>query len=196
MAAFWAPNGCRTADHHDRRSRPRSRSSGEPRSVRHPAGHCAGNKVGLSDEIGDEQRRRHVIDGLPACRTVQPTLVVRDAIGHGKRFVVIVRDEDRCGLRAAQQVMQFLAHPSGHIRIKVAERLVEQGAKSGMLHQRPSESHPLLLTAGQLMRVATSKPSRPTRTDVSCTRIARSGSTGTAEGNVLLNTRWERNPSP
>ena len=129
-----------------------------------------------------------MVSGVSNCS--RPTLVeYRDAIGHGKRFVVIVRDEDRCGLRAAQQIMQFLPHPSGHIRIKVAERFIEQ-EQDGMLHQRPSESHALLLTAGQLMRVATFEAFQADQTEhVLHTHFSLApAQPAQAEGNVLLNT--------
>ncbi len=94
-----------------------------------------------------------MVDGFWCVELLQSALVEHcDAVGHGKRFVVIMRHEDRRGLRPAEQVVEFLAHAPGHVGIEVAERFIEQ-EQHGMLDQRSSEGHALLLASGQFMGI-------------------------------------------
>jgi hypothetical protein len=70
--------------------------------VHHPVRDGAGDKVGLTHKIGYEWSFRHVINALRCVELFEAALVEHgDAISHGKGFVVVVRDEDRCGFRAA-----------------------------------------------------------------------------------------------
>jgi hypothetical protein len=48
--------------------------------------------------------------------------------------------------------VEFLAHAPGHVGIEVAERFIEQ-EQHGMLDQRSSEGHALLLATGQFMGI-------------------------------------------
>ena len=116
--------------------------------------HAAQEKVGLADEVGDEGRRGRVVDGLGCVHLLQPPVVQHgDPIGHGEGFVVVVRDEHSRRAGEPEDFLHLLPHLTPHVGIQVAERLVQE-QYDGFGGERAGERHPLLLAAGELVRVA------------------------------------------
>lgn len=113
----------------------------------------AGQEISLADEFRDEWRGRHVVDRFRCVELFQVPLVEHgDPVSDREGFIVIVRDKDGSGLCSVQQVLQFLPHASRHVRIEIAEGLIQE-QHHGMLGQGTSQGHPLLLPAGQFVRV-------------------------------------------
>ena len=115
--------------------------------VDHTLGHGSGNEVRLTDKVGHEGCGRHVVHHLRRIELFQAAMVEdRDPIGHGKGLVMIVRDEHGRRLCSAQQVVQLLAHASSHVRVQIAEWLVEQ-QHDGILDEGTGQRDPLLLAS-------------------------------------------------
>ena len=70
----------------------------------------------------------------------------RDAVGHGQRLVLVVRDEDRGGAELAQQAPQLDLHRLAQLAVEGRERLVEQ-QQLGPDRERARHRDALLLAA-------------------------------------------------
>jgi hypothetical protein len=77
----------------------------------------------------------------------------QDAVGHCHRFRLVVGDDQRRQLHLDDQVAQPGAGFLAHLGVEVGQRLVEQDDRR-VVDQRPGDRHPLLLAAGQLVRIA------------------------------------------
>ncbi len=76
-----------------------------------------------------------------------------DAIGHGHRLDLVVRDIDRRVVEFVVQAADFEAHVAAKIRIEIGQRLIQQ-KNVGLGRQRPRQRDALLLTAGQFRGIA------------------------------------------
>ena len=103
-----------------------------------------------ADEAGDEDvgrlgehlvRRGHLLDHAVAHD--------RDAIGHGQRFELIVRDDDGRLGEAGQHALDLAAHGLAQFDVEAGQRLVEQEAV-GVAHDRAGHRDALLLPFGDL----------------------------------------------
>src|SRR6478609_12085416 len=85
----------------------------------------------------------------------------RDPVGDRQRLVLVVGDQHRRGAGAAEDLLDIGADAGPQVRVQRGERLVEQD-HGGLDGQRAGQCDPLLLAAGELMRVA---PAEPAQTD-------------------------------
>ena len=86
----------REAVHRQARARRRRRGSG-----RRPT-HCALEHVDLAQEVGDERRRRALVDVLRRADLLDRAVVHHDdAVRHRQRLLLVVRDHDRRDLERA-----------------------------------------------------------------------------------------------
>ena len=102
-----------------------------------------------TDEIGNEQRRRSVID-IARARDLLDDAVVHhgDHVGHRHRLELVVRNVDRRRAEPVMQRAQFTDHRLAHFGIECAERLVHQETLR-LAHDRPPERDALPVAAGK-----------------------------------------------
>ena len=75
-----------------------------------------------------------------------------DAVGNGKRFLLIVRYQNGHDRKPLLQAADFLAQLGAQIGVEIGQRLIEQ--KDGWLdHKRARNRDALLLAAGKLRRI-------------------------------------------
>ena len=122
-------------------------SSSMPRTI-------AGRKFDSPMKRGDEAAARPVVEilGPPDLRH-QAFVHDGDAVRHGERFFLVVRDVDEgdaeIGMQAAHLELQVLAQ----LLVERAQRLVHQ-QQARLEDDGAGERHPLLLAAGELARIA------------------------------------------
>ena len=110
--------------------------------------------VAAADEARHELRVGTFVDLLGRADLLDASGVHDDdAIGHGHRFDLIVRDVDRRVVEFVVQPADFEAHVAAQIGIEIGQWFIEQ-QDVGLGRQRPRERDALLLTAGQLGRIA------------------------------------------
>ena len=108
--------------------------------------------IRAADEIRDKPRGRPFVDFAgPADLLDRAAVHHRDAIGHGKRFALVVRHEHCRDGEAALKCGDLRAHVLPQLEVEVAERLVEQQDRRPD-DQRACERHALALAAGKLER--------------------------------------------
>ena len=117
--------------------------------------------VGLSDEAGHELRGRAVIDDLRRVVLLHAAAVENgDAVAHAHGLGLVVGDENGGDAQRRGQRPQLMAHLLPEEGVQRGERLVEQDAPR-MDRDGPGERHPLLLPAGELVRIAALKVLQP-----------------------------------
>ncbi len=82
------------------------------------------------------------------------------AVGHGQRFFLIMRHKDRGDAERLLDGAHFLAQRNADFRVKRRQRLVQQ-QHAGPHGKRARKRHALLLTAGELERIAGAKFRQP-----------------------------------
>ena len=111
-----------------------------------------------ADEVLDERvgRRHEKLGRGRVLGELAALLEDRDAVAHLDRLVDVVGDEEdrllHLGLEAQELVLEALAVDG----VDRAERLVHQH-HAGVRGERARDAHPLLLTAGELRRIAVAK---------------------------------------
>ena len=111
-------------------------------------------QVGVADERRDESARGPRVElGRRPDLQQSARFHHRDAVGEAERLLLVVGDEHRGGVRRAQDVAHFVAHPAAQRRVEVRERLVEQQDR-GIGCERPRDRDPLLLATRELVRAA------------------------------------------
>src|SRR5207244_5267684 len=111
-------------------------------------------EVHAADELGDEARRRPLVDlGRRADLLDASGVHHRDAIGHHQRFALVVRDEDRGDAEAPLQPGDLHSHLLAQLQVEVRQWFVQQKDR-GPYHQRPRQRHTLALSARELERPA------------------------------------------
>ncbi len=102
-----------------------------------------------ADEVGDEQRRRPVVDLARRAELLDHALVHHgDPVGHRHRLELVVGDVDRGGAEAVVQVAQLAAHEVAELGVERAERLVHQeGLRPA--HDGAAERHALAVARGE-----------------------------------------------
>jgi hypothetical protein len=129
--------------HADQRSTPQF----DDRVVAVMAGHLAGEQVGRTDEAGDEQRARAVVDLLWRADLLDPSFVHHgDPVAHRQRLALVVGDEHEGDPDLPLDPLQLELHRLAELQVERGERLVEQECP-GIVDQRSSERHSLLLAA-------------------------------------------------
>jgi hypothetical protein len=117
------------------------------------AGDDAAQKHPLPDEIGDEARRRLVIEVVSAVPLLDPALAHdADFVGERERFVLVVGDEYGRDARALDDVANLEGKALAQVDVQVRERLVEQ-QQVRFRRQRARQRHALLLASGKLVRI-------------------------------------------
>ena len=115
-------------------------------------------RVQRADEVGDERGRgcSYISRGLPICST-RPAVHDRDAVGHGQRFLLVVRDVDERRAELVLDPLQLQLHLLAQLHVQRAERLVEQ-QRSRTVDERARERDALLLPARELARAPALQP--------------------------------------
>ena len=109
--------------------------------------------VDLADEVGDERRRRALVDLARRADLLDPPVIHHhDAVGHRQRFFLVVRHHDRGHAELLLQRADLAAQPHALERIERRQRLVEQ-QQARRRGQRARERDALLLAAGKLARI-------------------------------------------
>jgi len=75
-----------------------------------------------------------------------------DTVGDGEGFVLIVRDEERCGAGLLQDRAHLEGKPFAQLDVEIRKRLVEQQQMRAR-RQRAGERDALLLAAGKFVRI-------------------------------------------
>lgn len=84
-----------------------------------------------------------------------------NTVGKAERLVLIVGNDDDPAAACLQQTADSLSGSRAQVGIEVRERLVEQD-QTRLKGQRPGKRHPLLLSAGKLVREPVLQPAQPT----------------------------------
>ena len=122
--------------------------------ARRGVGDGAFEHIQRADEIGDELRRRTVVDlerradllGLAAIHD-------DDAVGDRQRLFLVVRDEDGGDAELLLDRADLLAQRNADLGVERRQRLVEQ-QQLRLRRQRAGERDALLLAAGELVGIA------------------------------------------
>jgi hypothetical protein len=110
--------------------------------------------VVLADEVGDEGVFRLFVEGARRRDLLDFALMEhRHAIGHGQGFALIVGHIDHGHAQALVQMLDFHLHVFTQLFVECAQGFVHQH-QLRLEHQRAGQGHTLLLTTGQLRRVA------------------------------------------
>ena len=108
----------------------------------------------LPEERGHEAVRRTPVE-IARRADLEQLAVPQDGdpVGHRQRFFLVVGHvEDGCP-RLAVDAPDLLLHPDAQRPIERSQRLVHQQQRR-LERERPGDRHPLLLTAGELARIA------------------------------------------
>ena len=104
-------------------------------------------------EFRNEGRRGPVIQLIGSRYLLQPAIVHdADPVRHGQGLFLVMRDEQRGGAQPLLQGADLLTQLQPDLGVQRGQRLVEE-QDPGLDGQRPGQRHPLLLAAGQLVRV-------------------------------------------
>ena len=119
------------------------------RAVRH-----RGEPVHHPDELRDERRSPGRRRSRPAARPARagPRRMHGDPVRDRQRLVLVVRHEQGGDAELLLQPADLVAQLHPHLGVERGQRLVEQQHRGGQ-GQRPGERDPLLLAAGELVRV-------------------------------------------
>ena len=134
---------------------------GEPR-LDLPAAILAGrdlplDDVDVADELGDEARPRPLVELARRGDLDEPAAIHhRDAVGHGHRLLLVVRDDEEGGAEPDLDVHELELGLLAQLPVERRERLVEE-QHLRLLRQRAGERDPLALSAGELVRPAVGK---------------------------------------
>ncbi len=110
-------------------------------------------RVDGADERGDELGGRAVVDVLRGADLLDPPRVEDgDAVAHGERLLLVVRDVHGRDAQTRLQALQLVAQLHAELRVEVGQRLVEQ-EDPRLEHERPRDGDALLLAAGELGHV-------------------------------------------
>src|SRR5580700_4947466 len=126
----------------------------QDRTAVRPGADGAGQEVALADEFGDEPRAGPSVDLLrrPLAQEV-PAVHDQDPIAHRQRLVLVVGHEDRGQPEGVLQLLEPVTSSFAQLGVEIGERLVEQQHRRGG-RDGAGQRDPLLLAAGQLVRVA------------------------------------------
>ena len=115
--------------------------------------HHARHHRALADETGHIGTGRAVIEPMGRIPLLHAaTADHADPVADGKGFLLVVRHQDRRRVRRLQDLPHLQPQLLAQAGIQARERLVQQ-QQGRLRRQRPCQRHPLLLTAGQLMRI-------------------------------------------
>jgi hypothetical protein len=104
-------------------------------------------KIHPADELGDEARRRTLVDvGGPADLLDAPGVHHRNAVRHDERLALVVRDEHRGNAEPALQARDLDSHLVAQLQVEIRQRLVEQQHRR-IDDERASERDALALPA-------------------------------------------------
>ena len=111
--------------------------------------HHAVQNVAFADKIRHEGVLRLIIDILRSADLLNPSPVHNhDGVGHGKRLFLVVGYIDKGNAHGLLDSFQLVLHILAQAQIQRAQGFVQQ-QYLGLVHQRPGDSHPLLLSAGK-----------------------------------------------
>ena len=138
-----------------------SRPVGAERPLADPQGAAprSGRRLGVeqvrdAEEVRDEDRPRLLVDLARRARLLDAAAVHHgDPVAHRQRFLLVVRDEDEGDPEVRLERLQLDLQILAQARVERAERLVEQ-QHARHEDERAGERDPLLLAAGELLRLA------------------------------------------
>ena len=138
------------------------RGCGQPQRLpvqhRPPVRHLHGHQGGFADEVGHERRGGMVVDGARGIALHEaPVVDDRDAVRHGQRLALVVGDVDGGHAELLVQVPELDLHVVTELLVERRQRLVHE-QDPGLEDDGPSQRHPLLLTAGELVDAPLGEP--------------------------------------
>ena len=108
---------------------------------------------GRSDELGDEQVARPVVELVRGRDLLEEAVPHHDhAVAHRHRLGLVVRDVDRRDSQVALEPRDLGTHLHPQLRVEVGERLVHE-KRLGVADDRPTHRHALPLAAGERARL-------------------------------------------
>jgi len=123
-------------------------------AARQPARKCGVENVGAADEVRDECGPRSCVQLPRRVELLDASFAEHcDAVRHAERLALVMRDEHECDSEALLQALELGLHFLAQLQVERAERLVEQ-QHARLVDQGPRQCHPLLLSAGKLVRSA------------------------------------------
>ena len=109
---------------------------------------------GAADEAGDEQVGRLVVERPRRGALLEGAVAQhRDAVAHGHRLDLIVRDVDGCDGEPSLELRHLCSRLHAQLGIEVRERFVHQ-VHLRTPHDRPAHRHALALATGEVLRFA------------------------------------------
>ena len=118
------------------------------------SGDGAAEQVRDAEEAGDELRARPVVELGRLAQLLDLTAVHdRDRVGHRHRLLLVVRDVHEGDPQVVLEGLQLELELLAQLQVERAEWLVEE-QHLRPVDERPRERHPLLLSSGQLARLA------------------------------------------
>ena len=122
--------------------------------------HRAVENVGLPDESGYKAGLRVVIDLHGHVQLFDHTAIHDgNAVGHGEGLLLVMGDIDEGDAQLFLKALELNLHLLAQLEIQGAQRLIQQ-QHFGVVDQGPCDGHPLLLPAGQGVRLALFKASQ------------------------------------
>ncbi|CFE00875.1 Uncharacterised protein [Bordetella pertussis] len=116
--------------------------------------HLAGQHIAASQEAGDEQIGRPLVEfGGRADLGDAAFVEDGDAVGHGQRLFLVVRHVQERGAGLLVQLAQLPLQIGAQLLVQRRQRLVQQ-QDAQVVDQRAGQRHALLLAARQLARIA------------------------------------------
>ena len=113
-------------------------------------GHLALQRVDIADEVAHKGRGGVIVHLIGRTNLLDAALVEhRDAVGQGQGFLLVVGDINGGDAEIPLHLLQLIAQLHAELRVQVGQRLVHTD-DGRPRHQRPGNSHALLLAAGQL----------------------------------------------
>ncbi len=112
------------------------------------------NEVTLTDEAGNKGRRRFVVEVVRGVPLLQLAVFQHaDVIAHGKGLGLIMGHQHGTDTAGLENVAHFSRESAAQFTIEIGEGFIQQQQTRVGSHG-PSQRNALLLTAGQLMRIA------------------------------------------
>ena len=149
------------------------------------ADHLPTDEIPLANEAGHERRLRLVVKVVGRVPLLQAAFLEHaNLVADGKGFFLVMGHQNGTGAAALENVANLMAQASAQLYVEVGKWLVEQ-QQLRLRCQCTGQGDPLLLAAGQFMRVAPAQTAQLDQLEHLFDDLGLAGVLGDAEGNVL-----------